>query len=349
MLNAANIGLAMLALALSAVFTPAVIRLCSRLRAFDAPCARKVHRREVPRLGGVGLFIALSLGMTAAGFAALAGWIEIPAQYVRLMPVIYLGLCGYFFIGFWDDLRSLPAWPRLIAQLAVASMVVLLGWGAGLRITAAFGHYVFPAWLSFIVSVVWIAGVVNCFNWIDGLDGLAAGLGLIAALAFFALVVLKPGLPNTALTAALCALIIGALLGFLPYNFYPARTFIGDGGAFSLGYMLAVVSVVGLFKTAAVISFLLPVLILALPIGDTLFAILRRLARGEPVTAPDNQHIHHRILALFSRRYRRALALGPRSSEAMLAEARAHRNTVLALYAFAALFAALAVGMGIRA
>lgn len=350
MSSQANLGLLLLALVISAVGTPAVIRLCRINRAFDKPDARKVHRRDIPRLGGVAIFVALTVGMVAAIFAVLGGIVDLPPQYSRLVPTIYLGLTGFFFIGFFDDLRSLPALPRLLAQLGVAALTVILGGPGGVRITAAFGHWIFPEWFSVLITVIWIVGVVNCFNWIDGLDGLAAGLGLISALAFFVLVTLKPGLPNAILSAALCALLIGALLGFLPYNFFPAKTFIGDGGAFSLGYMLAVISITGLFKTAAVISFLLPLIILALPLTDTLSAIIRRLMRGEPVTAPDNRHIHHRMLSLLSHRYRQRLPVETLSQlEQQLVESRAHRNTVLALYLFAALFAALAVAIGARA
>lgn len=346
--NLANLGLLLLALALAAAITPGVIRLCRNYKVYDKPGARKVHHRSVPRLGGVAIFIALSLGMTAAVFAVLGGFVDLPPQYARLVPTIYLGLCGFFFIGFWDDLRSLPAWPRLIAQFVIATAVVLGGGTGGVRIASAFGHIVFPEWLSIVLTIIWIVGVVNCFNWIDGLDGLAAGAAVISATAFFVLVSFK-ALPNATLTAALCALLIGAILGFLPYNFHPAKIFVGDGGAFSLGYMLAVISIVGLFKTAAAISFMLPVIILALPLTDTLFAIFRRLLRGQSPTAPDNKHIHHRMLALLSRRYRQGLPEETLTRvEQRLVEARAHRNTVLALYGFAALFAVIAVVIGLR-
>lgn len=343
------LGLAAFALALSALATPVVIRFCRRYEMLDRPNRRKVHAHGVPRLGGAALFIALTLGLLLAYLAAQMGWLSLTAAQLRLVPVIYLGLCGFFVIGFADDLRSLPAMPRLVAQLGVALAVVLLSGGI-IRINSFFGQVLLPPWLAVAVTVIWIAGIVNTFNWIDGLDGLSAGIGSISTLAFLILALCKPALPNAALTVVLCLLLAGALSGFLIYNFHPAKIFIGDGGAFSLGYMLAVISVVGLYKQAAVITFLLPLLILALPIGDTLFAVARRLVRGQPITRPDNRHIHHRILALMSREYRARLSNSERDAiREELQVNPAHRNTVLALYTFAAVFAGIAVIVGIRA
>jgi UDP-GlcNAc:undecaprenyl-phosphate GlcNAc-1-phosphate transferase len=343
------LGLAAVALALSALVTPVVIRLCRRYNVLDRPNTRKVHAREVPRLGGIALFTALTIGLVLAWLGAQAGLFSLTAAQLRLLPVIYFGLCGFFLIGFADDLRSLPALPRLAAQLCVALAVVLLSGGV-IRINSLFGQVLLPPWLAVALTVLWIAGIVNTFNWIDGLDGLSAGIGSISTLAFLLLALLKPGLPNAALTVVLALLLAGALAGFLIYNFHPAKIFIGDGGAFSLGYMLAVISVVGLYKQAAVITFLLPLLILALPIGDTLFAVIRRLWRRQPITRPDNRHIHHRILALMSREYRARLSNSMRDALSEDLQVNpAHRNTVLALYTFAAVFASIAVIVGIRA
>lgn len=345
----ALIGLAVLSLVLSVLATPAIIRLCTRYGVLDRPNKRKVHANSVPRLGGAAIFIAMTVGIWLAYFAGTAGWLGMTAPQLRALPVIYLGLSGFFAIGFADDLRSLPALPRLIAQLTVALAVVVLS-GGMIRVNSLFGQIVFPEWLAVVVTMIWIAGIVNTFNWIDGLDGLSAGIGGISTLAFLALALLKPGLPNSALTVMLCLLLVGALIGFLFFNFHPAKIFIGDGGAFSLGYLLAVISVVGLYKQAAAITFLLPVLILALPIGDTLFAILRRLLRRQPITKPDNRHIHHRILALMSRDYRDRLPNGERAAISEELQVNpAHRNTVLALYTFAAIFASVAVVVGISA
>jgi UDP-GlcNAc:undecaprenyl-phosphate GlcNAc-1-phosphate transferase len=342
-------GLLFISMAVSAMITPLVVRLCCSYKLLDMPGARKVHDHGIPRLGGVALFTAVSIGMTLTTFGVWGELIQLTASQARLIPLIYSGLCGFFFIGFFDDLKSIPALPRLLMQFAVASFVVIQGGNVGLRIGSVFGSYIFPEWLAVLVSVLWIVGVVNTFNWIDGLDGLSSGIGLICALAFMLIAMFRPALPNAILSLALCLVLIGAIIGFMPWNFHPAKIFIGDGGAFSLGYMLATISLIGLYKQAALISFVLPVLILMLPIGDTIFAILRRLAARRPITMADNKHIHHRLLARLSRDYRSKMPeqdYGALREE--LLQSRAHRNTVLSLYAFAALFACIAVVMGIK-
>ncbi|MCB1220827.1 MAG: undecaprenyl/decaprenyl-phosphate alpha-N-acetylglucosaminyl 1-phosphate transferase [Planctomycetales bacterium] len=343
-------GLLIISMVLSALITPLVVRLCRSYDLLDMPGERKVHTSGTPRLGGVAIFTAVSVGMTLTTFGVWGELIQLSASQARMIPLIYAGLCGFFFIGFFDDLKSIPALWRLLMQLVVASFVVLQGGAVGLRIGSVFGSYVLPEWLSILVSVLWIVGVVNTFNWIDGLDGLSSGIGLICTLAFMMIAMFRPDLPNAILSLALCLVLAGAIIGFMPWNFHPAKIFIGDGGAFSLGYMLAVISLVGLYKQAALISFVLPVLILVLPIGDTLFAIGRRLLARRPITQADDKHIHHRLLARLSRDYRATMPeaeYGALRDE--LLRSRAHRNTVLSLYGFAAVFALIAVLVGTRA
>ncbi|MBN2081888.1 undecaprenyl/decaprenyl-phosphate alpha-N-acetylglucosaminyl 1-phosphate transferase [bacterium] len=342
------LGLAGCALVISWLATPLVIRTCRHHHVLDKPNRRKVHTNGVPRLGGVALFLAMSVGMVVVLALDMTGLIDLSLTLGHLLPVVYLGLCGFFIIGFVDDLRSLPALPRLIGQFAVAFGVVWYGEGL-IRINSLFGKYLLADWLAIAITVVWIVGIVNTLNWIDGLDGLCAGIGGISTLAFVTLALIKPNQPNALLTIIIGGLLIGALIGFLIFNFHPAKIFIGDGGAFSLGYLLAVLSVVGLFKQAAAITFMLPLLILALPITDTALAILRRLVAGRPITKPDNHHIHHRILALMSRAYRARLSEAERTALSQELQVNpAHRSAVLALYVFAIIFAAAAVIVGVR-
>ncbi|MCC7478819.1 undecaprenyl/decaprenyl-phosphate alpha-N-acetylglucosaminyl 1-phosphate transferase [bacterium] len=324
-----------------------MLRVCRRHGAFDPPDARKIHKRSIPRMGGVALFSAISLGLTAAVIGAMLDWFNLELGQSALVPPIYVGLCGFFFIGFFDDIKSIPAVPRLLAQLAVATLVIVLSGGA-VSISAILGNAL-PAWLGGLCTVLWIVGVVNTFNWIDGLDGLSSGVALIAAAGFLALALLNPTLPNAVLCGTLAAVLIGSVLGFLPHNFFPARIFVGDGGAFSLGYLLAVTSVVGLFKQAALISFLIPLALLALPIFDTAFAILRRLSKGLNPLTPDNRHIHHRLLALMSARYSARIDSEELSqSDLEWVHSKAHPRTVLVLYSITAVGALLAVWLGSR-
>jgi UDP-GlcNAc:undecaprenyl-phosphate GlcNAc-1-phosphate transferase len=338
--------LIVVAMLLSLVATPVVIAMCRHYGVMDRPNERKVHQYEVPRLGGAAVFIAISIGMLGTTIGVITERLDLTPEQALLVFPLYLGFCGFFFIGFWDDMKSLPAIPRLMAQFVVAALVVLAG-GEPLRISSLFGTVMLPDWLGALLAIIWIVGVVNTINWIDGLDGLVAGISGISALAFLVLSLANPGLPNAALSATLCALLVGSLGGFLVFNFHPAKIFMGDGGAFSVGYLLAVTSIIGLFKQAAVISFMLPVLILALPITDTAFAIIRRALSGQPITRPDKGHIHHRILGFMSNWYRSRLPEDERLAiRDRLRINPAHRRTVLALYTFAALFAALAVWMG---
>jgi UDP-GlcNAc:undecaprenyl-phosphate GlcNAc-1-phosphate transferase len=261
-------------------------------------------------------------------------------------PAIYVGLACFFLIGFFDDLKSIPAVPRLLMQFGAAGLTVWLSAGS-VSMSSLLGRPISEP-LAWALSIIWIVGVVNTFNWIDGLDGLSAGIAGISATAFLVLALVNPALPNALLTAILCSILVGALAGFLPFNFFPARIFIGDGGAFILGYLLAVISIAGLFKQAAVISFVIPVAILALPIGDTLFAIVRRAMKGQKITTPDNKHIHHRVLGLLSRRYADRYG-GEGHADEQFVRSAAHRSTVLILYSLAAIFAAIAVAAGLRA
>jgi len=242
-----------------------------------------------------------------------------------------------------DDVWRLSARLKLILQIAFA---LGLAW-AGISIGTLFGTYAIPVWLNYLLTVIWVVGIVNTINFIDGLDGLSAGVSAIALMAVLVLSLSQGGYFFSLVSLA----VLGALLGFLPYNFYPARIFVGDGGALLMGYYLATISLLGFFKQATLISFLLPLLILLVPIADTTFAIIRRLIGHKPITAPDKKHIHHRILFLASRRYRsQMLRNGTTIDDSVrrLIEGLAHRNAVLILYAVSALFGILAVVLGLR-
>jgi UDP-GlcNAc:undecaprenyl-phosphate GlcNAc-1-phosphate transferase len=270
--------------------TPLVKRMGFKLGVVDKPGGRKIHKRPMVRLGGVSIFIGTVLALLVVwwtgGFTGLS-----PEKEYEIWGVTLGGL-AFFLIGFADDLFTLPAFNRLIMQLAVAGMA----WQAGVQIkflTIPFlGLVTLHSWVSLVITVVWLVGMANAINMIDGLDGLAAGVSGIAALVMM-IVCLFMNQPAAALIAAALA---GGALGFLRYNFNPAQIFMGDGGAYFMGFTLAGVGVIGLVKGVTTVAVLLPYLILAVPILDISAVVVDRLRRGQSPFAADKRHLHHRLL-----------------------------------------------------
>ena len=269
--------------------TPGVIFLAKKTGAMDAPDPRKVHKRPVPRIGGLGIY----LGFLAAMIVVLS--------YVPIAPDVAFELEGLMVggtlivaLGLVDDYTNLPAKVKLVGQI-VAAAVLVIGFDVRIDfITDPFGDYLFLEWLAIPATLFWIVGLTNTVNLIDGLDGLAAGVATIASITIF-LVALQQGIM---FVAVFTAAIAGAAIGFLYYNFNPARIFMGDSGSMFLGYMLAGISVIGAVKSAATIALIVPILALGLPILDTTFAIVRRYRGGVPIFKPDKGHLHHRLLDL---------------------------------------------------
>ncbi|MBC7765510.1 MAG: undecaprenyl/decaprenyl-phosphate alpha-N-acetylglucosaminyl 1-phosphate transferase [Hyphomonadaceae bacterium] len=298
-----------LATVVSFFATPLAKKIAFKVGAVDVPKdERRVHKHPIPRLGGLAIYYGFVVSVLI--FAN----IDLPLQGILLGSIIIVAL------GIVDDVKPLSAKLKLAFQILAALMVVMHGariefftnpniWSE--RETIALG------WVSYPITLFWIVAITNAVNLIDGLDGLAAGVTSIAAMSLVVVGILANE-PNIAvITAALC----GACLGFLPYNFNPAKIFMGDTGATFLGFILASLSIQGLFKGYAVISFAVPFLILALPIFDTAFAILRRLFTGKPIMGADRGHLHHRLLDIgFSQ-----------------------KQTVLILYAMCAILGAAAV------
>jgi UDP-GlcNAc:undecaprenyl-phosphate GlcNAc-1-phosphate transferase len=270
--------------------TPLVKRMGLKLGIVDKPGGRKIHKRPMVRLGGVSIFagtiLALLIVWWTGGFAGLP-----PEREYEIWGVTLGGL-AFFLIGFADDLFTLPALSRLVMQLAVAGMA----WQAGVQIkflTIPFlGLVQLQGWISLVITVIWLVGMANAINMIDGLDGLAAGVSGIAAIIMM-IVCLFMNQPAAALVAAALA---GGALGFLRYNFNPAQIFMGDGGAYFMGFTLAGVGVIGLVKGVTTVAVLLPYLILAVPILDISAVVVDRLSRGRSPFAADKRHLHHRLL-----------------------------------------------------
>ena len=260
-----------------------------KLGIVDKPNARKIHNNPVVRVGGVSIFagtmIALLMVWRLGGFDT----VSFPEQEV--IGGLILGSVCFFLIGFADDLLSLSSGSRLFMQMIVATVT----WFMGLQIdflSIPFLGLINLGWLSLPISVIWLVGMANAINWIDGVDGLAAGVSGIAAVV---MLIVTLFMDQTA-AALIAAALAGAALGFLRYNFNPAQIFMGDGGAYFMGFTLAGVGIIGLVKTTAMTAVLLPYLILAVPIIDMSAVILSRISKGKSPFVADKSHLHHWLL-----------------------------------------------------
>ncbi len=281
-----NVLLAFLiAFVVTLAVTPLMRWLALRSGIIDKPGHRKVHRAPIPYLGGVAIF---------AGFA-VAAILVVPGS--RPLNGLLFGAACILILGLLDDILDIPAKVKLGGQVLVALVFALTSPGNTIDFfTNPFsGEMLSIGWLNIPLTVFWIVAVINAVNLIDGMDGLAAGISFIAAvvLMFFAREQMY-GAAAVIISAALA----GSCLGFLQFNFHPAKIFMGDAGSMLLGFVLAAVSVQGTMKSAAAISLLVPFLALMLPIFDTASAIVRRALRRQPVFKADREHIHHRLLAI---------------------------------------------------
>ncbi|AOL35801.1 MULTISPECIES: glycosyltransferase family 4 protein [Geobacillus] len=296
--------MAMLASFVTAVLTtPAIKRLALKIGAVDKPNSRKVHEQLMPRLGGLAIYISVLVGF----------WLCQPESPYKWH--ILLGSFVIIVVGFLDDLFELPAKAKLAGQV-IAALIVIFGGVQMNFINLPFGGTLEFGVLSVPLTVLWIVAVTNAINLIDGLDGLAAGVSTIALITISGMAVIM----GNWFVVAVGAIMIAATLGFLIYNFHPAKIFMGDTGALFLGYMISVLSLLG-FKNVTVISFIIPIIILGVPLSDTFFAIVRRIINRQPISAPDKSHLHHCLLRL----------------------GYSHRQTVLMIYGFSAIFGLIAV------
>lgn len=267
--------------------TPMVISLAHKIGAIDVPKdARRVHKKPTPLIGGLAIFLGFIVSVIC--FAVID----------KETAGILIGCVIIVTVGMIDDITDMKAIVKLLCQIVAAAVVVY----SGVRIEhfanpfARFGlgdpYIVLNFWVSVAITIFWITGICNAVNLIDGLDGLAVGVSSIASICMLAMTLITQNLNVAIVTAA----VAGAGFGFLPYNFNPAKIFMGDTGALFLGFILACISVQGFLKLSAVISFAIPILVLGLPIFDTMFAIIRRVLTGRSPMSPDRGHLHHRLL-----------------------------------------------------
>ena len=279
--------LALSALLLTLAFTPVCRALCTRLGWVDQPGPRKVHRAPVPRTGGIAILVGYAVAFLVLFYSPLGGARAVAAALPgvwALLPAVLVA----FATGLLDDIFGLKPWMKLLGQVAAAALAC----HANVLIHSIAGHSI-AAWLPLPITVLWLVACSNAFNLIDGLDGLAVGVGIFATATAF----LSATLAGNYALALVTAPLLGALIGFLPYNFNPASIFMGDCGSLPVGFLLGCFGVIWSQKSATLLGMTAPLIALAIPLLDTALAIARRSLRGQPVFGPDRGHIHHRLLA----------------------------------------------------
>lgn len=276
------------ALLTAALATPLVSRLSVALGAIDRPNERKVSARtNIPRWGGLAVALGAFVGISVAILLAPK-----EAEFPAGIEALLVGALLVLGIGAMDDRWALAAWPKLVVEIAAAAIAFAAGFRIEHITDPILGQvWYFDPWLSWLLTTIWIVVVTNSLNLIDGLDGLCTGVAAIIGTALTVLAWqsghiggLMIGLP-----------LVGAMLGFLPFNFPPARIFVGDTGALFIGYCLSLLALEG-YQRATVVTFVVPLLALAVPLLDTALSVLRRLRRRSNVMAADREHIHHRLL-----------------------------------------------------
>ncbi|MCX7871190.1 MAG: undecaprenyl/decaprenyl-phosphate alpha-N-acetylglucosaminyl 1-phosphate transferase [bacterium] len=277
------------------LITPVIINIAKRYNIVDKPDIRKIHKEPIPRIGGLAIIISI---IFTSFFYLTTLYIFDPnflvLKYFKYKFTQILGLVISFLVilitGILDDIKDLSAKKKLIIQLLVGNILFFTG--------TKVDFFIFPSdtilnnIINYIFTVLWVVGLMNAINLLDGLDGLLSGVSFIISITLGVLAIAK----GQTVLAIIIFSLSGALLGFLRYNFNPAKIFLGDTGSLFIGLFMSVISILGYFKKATFISFVIPILIFALPILDTILAIIRRALKKQPIFKPDKEHLHHLLL-----------------------------------------------------
>ena len=297
-----------IALVTSLLVTPMIRRLASHVGMLDELGERRMHEVPKPRIGGIAIYLGFALALFVAAGVAITkgrfGMVELHA----LLGILFGGtliVC----VGLWDDIMGMRPRYKMLAQIVVTLLLML--YGPDFRIHGTADPFHHGRWLDFVplagvaVSLIWYVGMMNAINFVDGLDGLLSGLTAISGTFLLAIAMLH----GHSIVAIVLSALVGAVAGFLPYNFNPAKIILGDSGALFIGFIFAASSVVGDAKSAVTISLVVPALVLALPIVDTALAIVRRTRAGRRISEADREHFHHQLVFRFGLNVRQAVLL----------------------------------------
>jgi len=304
-----NLFLLLVSLAISLLVTPLIQLISQKLNILDLPSERKIHQKSVPLLGGVPIFIAFNLTIL---FGILFNFEYFEKFYTSKWISTFIAQLIILGIGIYDDIKKTKPWIKFLFQVFAGSLLIIFGFGINLITNPFTGNSVHLGFLSIPITILWVVGITNALNLVDGLDGLATGIAFIACIAIFGISYIYQNIG----IGIISLILAGSILGFLRYNFHPAKIFLGDSGSFLLGFLLAFLSIKGFSKGPTLIVILAPILILGLPIIDTLLSMIRRFLkpirlvdypsknskfrflflRGISMFEADKDHIHHRLL-----------------------------------------------------
>ena len=290
----------LLAFIVAFMATPWSIKLANKIGAVDIPKdERRMHQNKMPKLGGVAVIAGFLISIIYLLFVVtIEGSVNVFGQenYIKKLIGILLGIIVITITGILDDIKTLKPYQKLFGQVLAAVIVIAFGLQIDAINISKLPQIGFNRGLSIFITLIWIVGITNAINLMDGLDGLSSGISLISCISLLIIFALN----NSPMIAILTiSSLIGALVGFLPFNFAPAKTFIGDTGSNFLGFMLSVISILGVAKTYTIAVIVLPMLVLGLPILDVVWAIIRRIIKGKSIKAifrADNEHVHHKLV-----------------------------------------------------
>jgi UDP-GlcNAc:undecaprenyl-phosphate GlcNAc-1-phosphate transferase len=284
------------ALIFSLVSMPFIIHISHKFNWYDRPGKRKIHKELIPRLGGVGIFLAFLLSIVIVPIGLHLFFDSSLPHFLDLKYIsIFISFSLIYFLGLLDDFYDLRAIFKLLIQIFAAAIVTVSGFVVT-TISLPYIGEIDIGILKYPITILWIVGITNALNLVDGMDGLCGGITAFAALSMGIISLIQPQMQ--VLPAVMAFALFGSVMGFLKYNFPPAKIFMGDSGSLFLGFILAVLPLVGISGAASVTSLLVPITILMIPIIDTSAAIIRRVRMKKSIASPDKEHIHHKLLAL---------------------------------------------------